>query len=70
MQNGAYQSDEVKKKLADLLVALNRFNDADTNNVYKMLDELDLFLSGMNRQYCPQLWDEIKKVLGDQSNGA
>ncbi len=63
MQNNVYESDEVRKKLADLMVSFSRFFDADTNTVEKMLNETELFLREMKRDYFPPLWVDVQKMM-------
>lgn len=63
MQDKVYKSDEVKMKLADLLVSLKPFYDADSTKISDMLEELEEMLDKMNRNYLPDLWNEVYKHL-------
>ncbi len=69
MQDSVYQSKEVRVKLADLLVVLQRFNKADTRTVEDMLNEAELFLKYMKRDYMPELFEEVLKIAGRERKG-
>lgn len=67
MQESVYKSKEVRIKLADLLVAFQRFNNADTRTVEGMLNETETFLKDMKREYMPELFAEVMKISGQKN---
>lgn len=67
MQDGAYNSLEVKVKLADLLVAIKRFQDAHIDSTFKMIQEFRQFIAKMPIDYVDELEAEVMKMLKESS---
>lgn len=62
MQDKVYNSEEVKHKLADLLLSLKRFNDANNRTTYDKLIECRKFLNDITIDYVDDIEKEIIKM--------